>query len=156
MLAARVRLGDAWSDGSILNISSRGLLLYAAKSPSRGTYIEIRRGAHVIVGRVIWTKADRFGVFAQDRLAIDSLIANASTNGPPAGGTGGAPVERRSQPRSERLEWRYVESRDKGRGLQFAFIAGLGFLLAACAYDTVMETLSQPLSTVSRQLTQSR
>lgn len=152
MLAARLRLGDAWSDANILNMSSRGLLLHAAKPPSRGTYIEVRRGAHVIVGRVMWANADRFGVLTQDRLAIDSLIANTSTNRPPANATGGAIIERRAQPRSERLEWRYAESRDKGRALQFACIAGLAFILAACAYETVRETLSQPLSIVSAQL----
>jgi len=155
MLAARMRLGDAWSDANILNISSRGLLLHAAMPPSRGTYIEVRRGDQVIVGRVIWTKADRFGVLAQDRLAIDSLIANVSTNWPPANDTAVAAVERRSLPRSERLEWRYAENRDRGRSLQFACVAGLGFILVACAYDTVRETLSQPLSIVSTQLAQS-
>lgn len=156
MLAARVRHGDAWSDTNILNISSRGLLLHAARPPSRGTYVEVRRGAQVIVGRVIWAQADRFGVRAQDALAIDSLIANGSPKGQAANQSGGMTVERRARPRSEAVEWRYVQSGNKGRALQFLFIAGLGFILAACAYDAVMETLSQPLSIVSTQLAGAR
>lgn len=152
MIAARMRDGNAWSDANILNISSRGLMLHAATPPSRGTYVEVRRGAHVIVGRVIWTKADRFGVRAQDRLAIDSLVANDSPNRQPANDHGGAAAERRARPRLERLEWRHAQSREKGRALQFACIAGFGFILAACAYEAVTETLSRPLSDVSIQL----
>jgi hypothetical protein len=78
MLAARLRHADAWGNASILNISSGGLQLHATPPPSRGTYIEVRRGSHVIIGRVVWVKADRFGMCAQDKLAIDALITNVS------------------------------------------------------------------------------
>lgn len=152
MIAARMRHGNAWCDANILNISSRGLLLHAATPPSRVNYVEVRRGTHVIVGRVIWAQADRFGVRAQDRLAIDSLVANASPDSQSGDEIGRAPVERRARPRAERLEWRHAQSREKGRALQFACIAGFGFILAACVYEAVAETLSRPLSDVSVQL----
>jgi hypothetical protein len=152
MIAARMRNGDAWSDANILNLSSRGLLLHAAKPPSRGSYVEVRRGGHVIIGRVIWANTDRFGVRPQDALAIDSLIANASPKGQVANDSAGATVERRARPRPEALEWRYVQSSNTGRALQFLVIAGLGAMLAACAYEAVRETLSQPLSIVSTHL----
>jgi hypothetical protein len=152
MLTARMRHGEAWSDACILNISSRGLLLHAADPPSRGTFIEVRRGAYVIVARVIWAKTDRFGVCAQDRLAIDALVANKPSSNQPLGRADGTNVERRARPRSDRLEWRYSRSREKGQALQFACVVGLGLGLAACAYEAVTETLSKPLSLVSRQL----
>jgi hypothetical protein len=152
MIAARMRHGDACSRANILNMSSRGLLLHAVTPPSPGTYVEVRRGAYVIIGRVIWAKADRFGVCAQDELAIDLLIANGSPNGRPAGDTDETIVERRTRPRSEGLEWRYAQSREKGRALQIACIAGFGFILAAFAYDAVAKTLSDPLSIVARHL----
>ena len=152
MISARMRDGDAWSDANILNLSSRGLLLCAANPPPRGAYVEVRRGAYVIIGRVIWANADRFGVRAQDALAIDSLIGNASRKGQVANESAGAIVERRARPRPDALEWRYVQSGNKGRALQFVVISGLGAILAACAYETVRETLSQPLSIVSTHL----
>lgn len=152
MIAARMRHGDAWSDASILNLSSRGLLLHTPSPPDRGTYVEVRRGAHVIVGRVVWAQADRFGVRAQDRLAIDSLVANASPDGIAERGRGEGAVERRAAPRSEPLEWRHSQSREKGRALQFALTAGFGFVMAACAYDAVSDSLSKPLSRVASQL----
>jgi hypothetical protein len=151
MIAARMRHGNAWCDANILNISSRGLLLHATTPPSRGTYIEVRRGTHVIVGRVIWAKANRFGVYAQDRLAIDPIVADASPDRRSANDVGDGRAERRARPRPERMEWRYSQSREKGRALQFACISGFSILLAACAYEAVTETLSRPLSRVSMQ-----
>ena len=152
MLAARMRHSNAWSDANILNISSRGLALHSVSPPLRGTYVEVRRGAHTVVGRVIWANAYRFGVCAQDRLAIDSLISNEGTDKQAANGTADVIVERRTCPCSDGLERRCAQSRDQGRALQFAFIVGMGFVLAACAYDAVVRTLSQPLSIVTTQL----
>lgn len=152
MISARMRHGNAWDDASILNISSRGLLLHAAVPPSRGTYVEGRRGMHVIVGRVMWANADRFGVSAQDQLAIDSLVANGSPDRRPADETSEVSVERRIQPTPDRLHWRHAQSREKGRALQFACIAGFGLILATCAYDVVSKTLSKPLVDVSTRL----
>ena len=152
MIPARMRNGDAWSDANILNLSSRGLLLHAAAPPPRGSYVEVRRGTHIIVGRVIWANSDRFGVRTQDSLAIDSLIANAPPKRQAANDPEGPNVERRARPRSEALEWRQVQSGHQGRALQFLVVAGLGAILAACAYDAVRQTLSEPLSIVSTQL----
>lgn len=156
MIAARMRHGNAWSDASILNISSRGLLLHATPPPARGTYVEVRRGAHVIVGRVIWANADRFGLRAQDRLAIDSLVANASPGSAPANDSGRPTTDRRALPRPERLEWRHAQSRETGRALQFACIAGFGLVLAACAFEAVSDTLSRPMAEASLRLGEAR
>lgn len=152
MLAARLRHSEAWVDASILNISSGGLQLHATSPPSRGTYIEVRRGTHVIIGRVVWVKADRFGMCAQDKLAINALIANAPPSKPASNDQGGTAVERRVRPRSEALEWRYAQSQGKGRSLQFACIAGFGLILAASVYEAVRDTFSKPLSIASMQL----
>lgn len=83
---------------------------------------------------------------------IDSLIANVPPKGQAAIDLEGASVERRARAPSEALEWRYVQNGNQGRTLQFLFVAGLGFILAACAYDAGIETLSRPLSMVSTQL----
>ena len=152
MIAARMHNGNTWCDANILDVSSRGLSLHTAHPPPGGAYVEVRRGTHVIVGRVIWAKAGRFGVRTQDRLAIDSLVSNNSPKVQSTNDRDEPPAERRARPRSERLEWQHAQSREKGRALQFACIAGFGFILAACAYQAVRETLSRPLSDVSMQL----
>lgn len=152
MIAARLHDGRGWYDANVLNISARGLMLQVAEPPPRGAYIEIRRGAHVIVGRVIWTTADRFGARAQDRLEIDSLIANSSTARQVTQAAPDVPFERRTQPRPDHLQWRHARNQQKGRALQFAVIVGFSFALAACAYTAVADTLSRPLKEIGLQL----
>lgn len=152
MIAARMHDGNAWCDANILDVSSRGLSLLTANPPPDGAYIEVRRGTHLIVGRVIWAKAGRFGVRTQDRLAINSLVGDGLPDSQSTDASDELAVERRARPRSERLEWRHAQSREKGRAMQFACIAGFGFILAACAYEAVRETLSRPLSDVALQL----
>lgn len=56
MIKARMRTGVSWHDVCILNLSAHGVGLQAAEPPARGTYVEIRRGPHVIVARVAWSK----------------------------------------------------------------------------------------------------
>ena len=152
MLAARMRHGDSWSDANILNLSSRGLQLHTSSPPSRGAYVEVRRGEHVIVGRVIWSEATRFGVLAQDRLTIDALIANTPRPRPAANDGSGSIGERRAQPRSEGLEWRQVQHRNKGRSREFLAITAFGIVLAGVTFDVVAQALSKPLSMVSATL----
>ncbi len=152
MLTARMRHGDQWSDANILNLSLSGLQLHTSSPPSRGTYVEIRRGEHVIVGRVMWSEATRFGVLAQDRLAIDALIVNAPRRRPAANDATGAIGERRAQPRSEGLEWRQVQHRSKGRSREFLAVAAFGIVLASVTFDVVAQALSKPLSMVSATL----
>ena len=152
MLVARMRDGATWSDANILNLSSRGLLLHAARPPSRGTYIEVRRGGYVIIGRVIWAEENRFGVRAQDGLEIDSLISSGFPLRQPANDPSGGTQERRTRPRSESLEWRYVRNRDNGRAFQAIFVTVLGIALSALLYDVATATFARPLSLVSLQL----
>lgn len=66
---ARMRSGAGWSDVCVVNASTRGVGLQAANPPEPGHYVEIRRGANLLlIGRVIWTKGHRFGVNTQPGL----------------------------------------------------------------------------------------
>lgn len=151
MISARMRDGDCWSDANILNVSSRGLLLHSSKPPSRGAYIEVRRGNYVIVARVVWTEANRFGVRAQDQLSFDCLVADRPQAKKPANDTG-AIVERRANPRSEALEWRHTQWKDRSRSMQFAWFLGFGAILSTFVYQAVEDTLSQPMAILSGHL----
>lgn len=46
MIKARMRVGPSWSDALILNLSSKGLMVRSDRPPSRGSYLEIRRGPY--------------------------------------------------------------------------------------------------------------
>ncbi|RZM26822.1 MAG: PilZ domain-containing protein, partial [Sphingomonas sp.] len=56
LIPSRMRLESQWHDLVIHNVSSRGLMAGCDSPPAVGSYVEIRRGTIVIVGRVQWTK----------------------------------------------------------------------------------------------------
>ncbi len=74
LIPSRMRVGSAWTDVVIHNVSSRGLMGGSDTPPAPGSYIEVRRGTIVIVGRVMWGKGRFFGVRTQDRISVKALI----------------------------------------------------------------------------------
>lgn len=148
MISARLRHGSAWSDARILDISTRGLCVHAEQPPPRGTYVEICKGPHRIVARVIWARDERFGAQAQGRLAVDSITMGIE---PPAPAAGGA-AERRSRSRQPSASERHERSRRRSRAIQFLCILGFGVVAGIIAFDSVKGALSRPLATVAAQL----
>ena len=147
MIKARMRVSATWNDVCILNISPRGLSMQAAAPPPRGTYLEIRRGAHDITARVVWVNHHRFGVCCQDLLAIDDIIENPEHA--PAASAGAALPDRRQAPRSAAV--RHEESRLLSRAMEFAVVGIFAASAALATFGTLTEVL-RPLSEVSAAL----
>lgn len=149
MIPARMRSGAAWSDACILDLSSRGMLVKAPVAPSRGSYLEIRRGSCVIVARVVWANADRFGVHTQDRVPADGLINHPdrpATAKPDETGF----VERRTAARASVA--RHEASRWRGRAWEFCAFVLLGAAGATIALGAVDDLLAKPLARVESAL----
>lgn len=151
---ARIRVGTSWGDVCVRDISSRGLLLQGREAPPRGTYLEVRRGSHVVVARVVWSGDQRFGVQAQDRISIEGFIGEPDLSGLDykAATKTNPGYERRSSPRPPRFEQQAEQSRRLSSLLEFAVVAGLGAFAATIAFDVVGDTLSAPLTTLSTTL----
>lgn len=148
MISARMRVGATWGDACILNLSSRGMLVHAPQAPPRGSYLELRRGAHVVVARVVWSNADRFGVRTQDHVSAEALI-NESTRSP-VGQQQAASVERRAVPRQP--ERGHEASRWRARSAEFMTFAALGGIGALALVGMVGELLAAPLAMVQSAL----
>ena len=146
LIRARMNAGVSWSDVCILNMSLHGLGLQCAFPPRLGTYVEIRRGAHVIVGRVIWSSQHRFGVSTQDVLFIDAILNKPDAA--PAEGARRAP-DRRTQPRPGQAHDR---SRVRARAFEFAFAAFGGLCVAVALGGMVQAALARPLVAISTAL----
>jgi hypothetical protein len=148
LVKARMRVIAEWLDVCISNISSRGMLLQSTRAPERGSYVELRRGRHVVIARVVWTSEDRFGIHAQDNLSVDAIVAD-----PNASATDNLVeaifVERRATPRRRTDPER---SRTAGRAIEFACLAFLAAVSATTLYGAAYEALAKPLSAVSAQL----
>lgn len=150
MIKARMRAGAAWNDALILNLSSRGMLVRADQSPNRGSYLEIRRGHHVIVARVVWSGPGRFGVHTQDPVPTDSLVCDPDGSAVPLpSGTAGF-QERRAASRP--VEVRHEASRQRARAGEFATIALACAVAALLIGGAVVEVVATPLGQVRTAL----
>lgn len=145
VLPARIRSGTAWGDACILNVSSRGLLIYAKCATQPGAFVELRRGELVIVARVIWRSNQRMGLFSTDRLRVEEIISSESAASAAAAAADGR-VERRKRQRDPE------RSRERTRAMEFVSLGliGLGLAGAVAAYAT--QTLSRPLAKVTATL----
>ena len=150
MIDARVRVGASWSDALILNMSSKGLLVRSNQSVARGSYLEIRRGGHVIVARVIWSNSGRFGVQAQDPVPTASLVRDSDDASiRPKPGAAGV-QERRAAPRPTQA--RHERSRHLARATEFAAIVLACGFLAVFAGNLIIEVVAKPLGAAQEAL----
>jgi len=148
-----MRVGPAWNDVCILDISSRGLALQTADPPPRGSYLEVRRGRHVIVARVVWSGQQRVGVLSQDPLAIDAIIGEADGGKVRAAADGAEPVERRRTARTP--ERAHERSRHRARMIQHVVLALFGAGAALFAFEAVHSALATSLDKVEVALASS-
>ena len=150
MIRARMRSGVSWHDVCILNLSARGLGIQAAEPPSRGTYVEVRRGKQVIVARVMWAKGHRAGLHSQDAIWIQALLREESAANDQAPATAYPKVERRLAPRS--TQQRHDESRMVARATEFACMAIAVVALGLTLFGTVEQALARPLTQIRAAL----
>lgn len=147
LVRARIETGAGWHDACILNISSRGMLLQTADPPVRGSYLELRRGALVIVARVMWTRHHRLGVKSQDVLPIEAIIRDVEV---PVVGEGVRVGERRNAARPQMAT--ATRSRHQGRTIEYGFAIALAVAVAGFAASEVHALLSAPVATVTAAL----
>lgn len=147
LVRARMKAGPEWHDTCILNISSRGMLLQAADPPVRGSYLEIRRGALVIVARVMWCKHHCFGVKSQDALPVDAIVRDIEV---PVVGEGVRVGERRTAARP--MLPTATCSRHQGRMVEYGFAIALAVVVAGFAASEVYGALSAPVEAVTAAL----
>jgi hypothetical protein len=139
VLPARMRHGGSWSDACILNVSSRGLLIHTSRQAPAGTEVELRRGDHVIVARIVWRDGAKVGLESEDRVPIEDIMtlgqsrAFQLTAGP-------VPFERRKAPRA------HDHQRLRGRIMEFAGVVAVGASLAGAALILVEEAFARPLA----------
>jgi hypothetical protein len=143
VVPARLRHGASWSDACILNVSSRGLMIHTGRPISRGTEVEIRRGDHIIVARVMWREGARAGLKAQERVPIEEIVTLGRS---PAFQLTAAGGERRKHPRPEQ------RSRMRGRSVEFGGVLVIAASLAGAGVTMVQSAFARPLAAVAAAL----
>ena len=143
LVLARLRHGSSWSDACILNVSSRGLMIHTGRPISHGTRVEIRRGVHVIVARVVWRDGGRAGLRAEDRVPVEDIITLGQS---PSLQLTVASDERQKHPRPEE------RSRLRGRAIEFAGVVLIAAALTGAGLSMVDAAFGRPLAAVSNAL----
>ncbi len=149
---ARMRLDDKWADVRIRNASAHGMMVETEAPPQRGSYIEIRRGALIVIGRVAWSRGTRFGLRSQDVIDVDALLSPAQ-QGSGASCKSGASGERRRDPsRLRHGPDSEARSRHIASALQYAVFGGAAIISAVTAALLVGDVLSRPFQSLSKAL----
>ena len=149
LIDARLRHERGWADARILNLSARGLMARSEHAPARGTYVEICRGAHRIVARVVWARDGRFGARTQDAIVVDALSSGADPALPSPANLNN---DRRSSRREPQPAERSERSRRWSRRMEFVAVAAFGCAAAFLVFDAVRDMLSRPLHLIEAQL----
>lgn len=143
VVPARLRHGASWSDTCILNISSRGLMIHTGRPVLKGAEVEIWRGDHMIVARVVWREGARAGLKAEDRVPVEEIITLGSA---PALQLTADRGERRKRSRPESL------SRLRGRLIEFAGVVAIAVSLAGAGLTMVQTAFARSLAIVGAAL----
>ena len=146
-LTARLRIDADWSDTAILNVSSRGLMIQSARPATPGTMIEVRRGDHVIVARVMWRDGRRLGLQADERLSVEEILSAGAARGLQLVASNGSRIERRRHRRDD-----HERSRMRGRNFEFVATIGVGAMFAVCAWGMAHQAFARPLATIEAAL----
>lgn len=142
-MPARLRHGASWSDACILNISSRGLMIHTGRPISRGAEVELRRGDHVIVARVMWRDGGRAGLRTEERLPIEDIVTLGRS---PSLQLTAANGDRRKHPRPE------DQSRIRARAIEFGAVLVIAAGLAGAGFTMVESAFARPLAAVAAAL----
>ena len=146
MLPARMRSSTGWSDACILNISTRGLLIYALGSADPGSFVEIRRGNQLVVARVVWRQNQRMGLQSPDPLRIAEIISSDTAQAAVI-----VPVVIPSKER-RKVGRDWEKSRAIGRAVEFLSLVLIAVGLGAAVSAYVLDTLSGPFARVGGAL----
>jgi hypothetical protein len=140
-----MRSQSGWSDACILNVSSRGLLVYSQGAAELGSFVEVRRGGQLVVARVVWRNNQRIGLCSLDPIHVEDIVSAAAG---PVAVTVSKPitVERRVVPRDAE------RSRIHGRAIEFVAVVAIASAMAGAGALSLRDALAVPLTSVNRAL----
>ena len=154
IIEARMRSDGGWVTVCIRNISAHGLMGQTGMPPPPGSYIEIHRGAHTIIGRTAWSRGRKFGVRTQDALDIDAIISDPvpAVRGPARLPDGRIIAERRSDVRRPPVSETYDDSVRFSRKFQSLVFLATGIVAAWLLAQTLYLLLADVAGVAGKSL----
>lgn len=149
---ARLRSEAGWTDVTIGNVSSRGLMLRCVAPPPRRAYIEVRHQGICIVGQVVWISGARCGVRTQDRVDVESLLKQGRPQARRGSNDRRTASRRIEMPDQRTPSERAAASRLIARTFEFAVVTAVAGTAAALAAMLMFDAVSEPLSKTTEAL----
>jgi len=118
-------------------------MIHTGRPLSRGHPVEIRRGDHIIVARVVWRDGGCAGLRSEERVPVETIMTfshSAALELSPIQG------ECRKQPCTE------DSSRLRGTAIEFAGVLVIAASLAGAALSMVEAAFAPPLAVVEAAL----
>jgi hypothetical protein len=75
IIAAQMRADSGDQEVTVIDVSTRGLLLACDEPPARGAFVELVISGHRIAGQVKWSGSRRFGVSLRERISVIGLLS---------------------------------------------------------------------------------
>lgn len=147
ILPARLQSGAGWSDTCILNLSSRGMMIQSPRPMPPGSFVQLRRGDHVIAAKVVWRDGTRLGLQSEDRVPVEEIISLSGASSLRLVASGETLPERRKKKRND-----FEQARAKGRALEFAATIAAATVFATCAWGLAHEAFAKPIEAVQASL----
>lgn len=139
-----MRNGSQREDVRIVDLSGGGLCLLGANSHRRGEYVELNRGNHSIVGRVVWATSQKLGLVAQDKIPIEALISDPNC------------LIELSPAALSAVTMRNVKLQDSSRfvalAIQTSALAFAGGCAALLAVSLVQDAFARPMHSIAAAL----
>jgi hypothetical protein len=137
--------GSQRGDVRIVDLSDGGLCLVGANSHRRGEYVELSRGCHSIVGRVVWSDCKKLGLVAQDKIPLEALVNDPDRLVQPQRGAVIA-----------RATLRHVKLQDNGHFVARTIQRSVLGLASACAalliLSLVQDAFARPMHSIAAAL----
>jgi len=147
---ARLRTEQGWSDVTIANASSRGLMLQSPVPLRCNEFIEVRYRHVCIVGRIVWAGGSRCGVRTQDSVDVAAFVSRTPAKARKHG------LERRTVMRATAPRAATAQalegSRRFARVFDWAVVAIGGSAAAAFVAQVAYSALDAPLARVGAAL----
>lgn len=115
-------------------------MIHTGRPISHGTRVEIRRGVHVIVARVVWKDGGRAGLRAEDRVPVKDIIT-----------LGQSPSLQLTVAGDERRKHLCPEERNRlrDRAIEFAGVVLIAAALTGAGLSMVDAAFERPIAAVS-------
>jgi hypothetical protein len=122
-------------------------MIQSGRAGPEGTKVELRRGDHVIIARVVWRDGARAGLATDDRLPVEEIMSVGQAGALQLVAFNGTIVERRRLPRQKA-----GDARLRGRAFEFLGVGAIAVVLSLGIWGMAEQAFAAPLARIEAAL----